>query len=106
MSSSIDFSAGQLAAARAIAWHQDGKSLLTLEGARNWVDHFGLVLFAPRAAQLGAPAPSFIEATLGEANAAPTAADSATARSLAARLVAEGSVVAGASDGAAGFAGA
>ena len=93
MSSSIDFSAGQLAAARAIAWHQDGKSLLTLEGARNWVDHFGLVLFAPRAAQLGAPAPSFIEATLGAANEAPTAADSATARSLAARLVAEGSAV-------------
>jgi 23S rRNA pseudouridine2605 synthase len=93
LSSSIDFSAGQLAAARAIAWHHDGKALLTLEGARNWVDHFGLVLFAPRSAQLGAPAPSFIEATLGAANEAPTAAESATARSLAARLVAEGSVL-------------
>jgi len=93
LSSSIDFSAGQLAAARAIAWHQDGKALLTLEGARNWVDHFGLVLFAPRAAQLGAPAASFIEATLGLANEAPTAAESATARSLAARLVAEGSAL-------------
>jgi 23S rRNA pseudouridine2605 synthase len=93
LSSSIDFSAGQLAAARAIAWHQDGKALLTLEGARNWVDHFGLVLFAPRSAQLGAPAPSFIEATLGIGNEAPTAAESATARSLAARLVAEGSAL-------------
>ncbi len=93
MSSSTDFSAGQLAAARAIAWHQDGKALLTIEGARNWVDHFGLVLFAPRAAQLGAPAPSFIEAVLGTANEAPTAAESAAARSLAARLVAEGSVL-------------
>jgi hypothetical protein len=93
LSSSIDFSAEQLAAARATAWHQDGKALLTIEGARNWVDHFGLVLFAPRAQQLGAPAPSFIEATLGAANEAPTAADSATARSLAARLVAEGSAL-------------
>src|SRR6185312_8381978 len=93
LSSSIDFSAGQLAAARATAWHQDGKALQTLEGARNWVDHFGLVLFAPRAGQLGAPAPSFIEATLGEINAAPTAVQSSTARSLAARLVAEGSAV-------------
>ncbi len=93
MSSTIDFSAGQLAAARATAWHQDGKALLTLEGARSWVDHFGLVLFAPRAQQLGAPAASFIEATLGVANEAPSAADSATARSLAARLVAEGSAL-------------
>jgi 23S rRNA pseudouridine2605 synthase len=93
LSSAIDFSAGQLAAARATAWHQDGKALLTLDAMRAWVDHYGLVLFAPRAAQLGAPAPSFIEATLGIANEAPTAAESATARSLAARLVAEGTAL-------------
>ena len=80
-------------AARATAWHQDGKALLTLDAMRAWVDHYGLVLFAPRAAQLGAPAPSFIEATLGAANEAPTAAESATARSLAARLVAEGTAL-------------
>lgn len=93
LSSAIDFSAGQLAAARATAWHQDGKALETLDSARAWVDHYGLVLFAPRAQQLGAPAPSFIEATLGAANEAPTVAQSATARSLAARLVAEGSAL-------------
>jgi hypothetical protein len=82
LSSAIDFSAGQLAAARATAWHQDGKALLTLDAMRAWVDHYGLVLFAPRAAQLGAPAPSFIEATLGIAHEAPTAAETATARSF------------------------
>ena len=93
MSTSIAFNAEQLAAARATAWHQDGRALDTLESARNWVDHYGFVLFAPRAQQLGAPAPSFVETTLGAANEAPSAADSATARSLVARLVAEGSVV-------------
>lgn len=93
MNAPTDFSAAQLAAARATAWHQDEKALLTIEGARNWVDHFGLVLFAPMASKLGAPAGSFIEATLGAANEAPTLAESATARALAARLIAEGSVL-------------
>ena len=39
------------------------------------------------------PAPSFVEATLGHANASPTVAESATARSLMARMIAEGSAV-------------
>ena len=80
----------QLAAARTRAWHQDGNAVLTLEAARDWVNACGLVLFAPRAAQLPAPAPSLVEATLGAANAAPTMEETQVARGLVSRLVGEG----------------
>jgi len=89
----MEFGATQLAQARAQAWHQDGAALLTLEAARAWVEAHGLVLFAPRAAQLGTPAPSLVEATLGAANASPSATEMETARSLVARMVEEGSAV-------------
>jgi hypothetical protein len=41
---------------------------LTLEAAREWINERGIVLFAPRPAQLPSPAPSLVEATLGAAN--------------------------------------
>ncbi len=84
----------QIAAARAQSWHQASEPsnpLLTMEAARAFVEEHGLVLFAPRA--LGAPAPSLVEATLGTAKPAATAAEADTARTLVARLVAEGSAV-------------
>jgi len=90
LSSTTEFDEAQLAAARAKAWHQDGDALLTLEATRDWVNACGLVLFAPRGAQLPAPAPSLVEATLGLANAAPTLAETAAARSLVSRLAGEG----------------
>lgn len=60
---------------------------------RDWLHASGLVLYAPRAAQLPAPAPSFVEATLGTANASPTLAETEEARSLLIRLVADGAAV-------------
>ncbi len=83
----------QLAAARSERWHQGGDALLTLEAAREWVTELGLVLFAPRAQQLPTPAPSLVEATLGHAVSAPTAAETETARGLVARMTAEGSAL-------------
>lgn len=93
MSTTPEFSEAQLASARATAWHQTGEPIVTLEAVREWVNNYGLVLFAPHAQTLGAPAPSLVEATLGQANAAPTAAQTETALALLARLVAEGSAV-------------
>ena len=65
--------------------------LLTLEAARTFLNEHGLLLFAPR--PLGAPAPSLVEATLGEPRSSVTAAEAETARGLVARLVAEGSAL-------------
>jgi len=90
LSSIQEFNETQLGAARATAWKQTGDPLLTLEATRDWINERGLVLFTPRAAQLPAPAPSLVEATLGVAKAAPTFAETEVARSLVARLVGEG----------------
>ena len=86
-------SADQLAAARTNQWHQNGEALLTFENLRSWINAAGLALYNPRATQLPAPAPSMVEAVLGTANAAPTLADAEQARSLLARLIAEGAAV-------------
>ncbi len=100
----MELNQAQLEAARAPAWKQTaaapasahpdgverGEALLTLEAAREWIDEFGLVLFAPRGQQLPAPAPSLVEATLGAARAHPTPEESEVARGLTARLAAEG----------------
>ena len=83
----------QIAAARAAAWHQAGDAVLTLEAARTWLNEYGLVLFAPRGASLGAPMPSFVEATLGAAKPTVALAETETARGLVARLVGEGSAL-------------
>ena len=86
-----DLQEPQIAAARSQAWHQAGDALLTLEAARTWLENYGLVLFAPRA--LGTPAPSLVEATLSTEKAAVAPAEADTARTLVARMVAEGSAL-------------
>jgi len=88
-----EFNSQQLATARAAAWHQNGEALLTLEALRARLNGYGLVLFAPRPQQIAAPAPTFVEAVLGAANAAPTVAEMEPARALLARMVAEGSAL-------------
>ncbi len=93
MSNATDFSTEQLAAARATAWHQAGTPLLTLDSLREWLITNGLVLFAPRPLQLPAPAPSLVEAMIGSSSAGPTDGQIATARSIVARLVAEGNAL-------------
>ena len=85
--------AEQLSAARLTQWHQDAAPLLTIEDLRAWITRSGLVLWSSRAQQLPAPAPSLVEATLGTVNAAPSLEQQASARSLLARLIAEGVAV-------------
>lgn len=85
-------SAAQLAETRQRQWHQQGEALLTLENLRSWTNAAGLVLFVPRP-QIVAPAPSLVEAVLGEPVATPTIEQTTEARSLLARLVAEGLAV-------------
>jgi hypothetical protein len=93
LSSPIIPTAEQLGQARTAQWHQNGEALLTFENLRSWMNVAGLVLFTPRASQLPSPAPSFVEAVLGAPNSEPTLADTEQARSLLARLIAEGIAV-------------
>jgi 23S rRNA pseudouridine2605 synthase len=85
--------ADQLAAARLAHWHHNADPILTINMVRDWLNTSGLVLFTPRAAQLPAPAPSFVEATLGTANAIPDLADTESSRSLLARLILDGGAI-------------
>jgi 23S rRNA pseudouridine2605 synthase len=82
----------QLTETRLKQWHQTGEALLTIENLRGWINAAGLVLFAPRP-QIASSAPSLVEAVLGAPNANPTIEQTAEARSLLARLVAEGLAV-------------
>jgi len=84
--------AAQLEETRLKQWHQQGEALLTMENLRGWINATGLVLFAPRP-QIASPAPSLVEAVLGAPNASPTIDQTVEARSLLARLVAEGLAV-------------
>ena len=93
MATTPDLQEPLITAARAQAWHQAGDSLLTLEAARTWLNEAGLLLFAPRAGSLGAPAPSLVEGTLGKPTGTATLQEAETARSLTARLVGEGSAL-------------
>ncbi len=93
MSSPTVPTAEQLAAARSSQWHQNGEALLTFENLRSWINVAGLVLFTPRPGQLPAPAPSLVEGVLGLANPQPGLAEMEQAKSLLARLVAEGIAV-------------
>jgi 23S rRNA pseudouridine2605 synthase len=86
-------SADQLAAARLAHWRHNADPILTINMLRDWLNTSGLVLFTPRAAQLPAPAPSFVEATLGVPNAAPTLADTEQSRSLLSRLILDAGAV-------------
>jgi 23S rRNA pseudouridine2605 synthase len=86
-------SADQLAAARLAHWHHNADPILTINMVRDWLNTSGLVLFTPRAAQLPAPAPSFVEAILGTANATPTLADTEQSRGILARLILDGGAI-------------
>jgi 23S rRNA pseudouridine2605 synthase len=85
--------ADQLAAARLMHWHHNADPILTINMLRDWLNTSGLVFFTPRAAQLPAPAPSFVEAILGAPNAAPTLADIDQSRSLLSRLILDGGAI-------------
>ena len=85
--------AEQLQAARAAHWRQKQSPLLTLDDAQSWLAQHPLCLYLPRAAQLPAPAPSFVEACLGSRQATPGAAAIEQAQELLTRLIASGSVV-------------
>ena len=93
LSSSPEFNAEQLAAARAASWHQNSEPLLTLDSIRDWLTASGIVLFTPRPLQLPVPAPSLVEAMLGAPNVGPTDGQIEAARSIVARLVAEGNAL-------------
>jgi hypothetical protein len=85
--------ADQLAAARLAHWRQNADPILTINMLRDWLNTSGLVLFTPRAAQLPAPAPSFVEATLGVSNTTPTLVDTEQSRSLLSRLILDGGAI-------------
>ncbi len=84
--------AAELADARVKRWHQQGEALLTLENLRSWLNAAGLVLFAPRP-QIASPAPTLVEAVLGERNPSPSLHHIAQAQALLGRLIAEGLAV-------------
>jgi 23S rRNA pseudouridine2605 synthase len=85
--------ADQLAAARLAHWHHNADPILTINMLRDWLNTSGLVFFTPRAAQLPAPAPSFVEAILGTPNPAPSLADTDQSRSLLSRLILDGGAI-------------
>jgi hypothetical protein len=85
--------ADQLAAARLSHWHQNAEPILTINMLRDWLNACGLVFYTSRAAQLPAPAPSFVEAVLGGPNAAPTLGDTEQSRSLLMRLILDGGAI-------------
>jgi 23S rRNA pseudouridine2605 synthase len=77
----------QLLATRATLWRQKAEPLLTLDDAHSWLLQSGLCLFLPRKSQIPAPAPSFVEACLGETNPTPPRVSIETAKNLLARLI-------------------
>jgi hypothetical protein len=78
----------QLQAARAEKWRQKANPLLTIEDAEAWIESTGVSLFLPRKTQLQMPAPSFVEAALGESSATPPPAAIQNAFEMAMRLFA------------------
>ncbi len=85
--------AEQLQAARAAHWRQQQSPILTLDEAESWLAQHPLCLYLPRAAQLPAPAPSFVEACTGSRQATPGAAAIEQAQRLLTRLIAAGTAV-------------
>ena len=68
-------------------------AILTQSAAREFLNRAGLLLFSSRSQLSGVPAPTFVEATLGVANANPSLTATETARTLLAHLVADGSAI-------------
>ena len=85
--------ADQLAAARVSHWRHNADPILTINMLRDWLNTSGLVLYTPRAAQLPAPAPSFVEVTLGTARPSPTLAETEPSRSLLSCLILDGGAI-------------
>ena len=84
----------QFGSERTTHWHQDGQPLLTTEAMRAWLNRSGLVAYGPRVHQLGAPAPSWVEAVLGKKlDAEAELSGTEAARTLLTRLIADGSAV-------------
>jgi 23S rRNA pseudouridine2605 synthase len=77
----------QLLATRATLWRQKAEPLVTLDDAQSWLSQIGLCLFLPRKAQIPAPAPSFVEACLGETTAMPPRSAIESAKNLLVRLI-------------------
>ena len=84
----------QLDKARLARWRQDGNALLTLDDAERWLAETPLCLYLPRRQHLPVPAPSFVEAIAGRADATPGPEHVAAAAQMLARLVASGAVIA------------
>ncbi len=84
----------QLDKARLARWRQDGNALLTLDDAERWLAETPLCLYLPRRQHLPVPAPSFVEAIAGRADATPGPEHIAAAAQMLARLVASGAVIA------------
>ena len=84
----------QLQASRAERWHQNGEALLTFDAAQAWLRETGICLFLPRKMQLPVPAPSFVEACLGETNPTPSREAIEAATAMLVRLIDAGDVVA------------
>ncbi len=84
----------QLEKARASRWRQDGNALVTLDDAERWLVETPLCLYLPRRLHLPVPAPSFVEAVAGAADATPGPERLAAAAEMLGRLVASGAVVA------------
>ncbi len=83
----------QLLATRATLWRHKAEPLLTLDDAQSWLLQTGLCLFLPRKAQIPAPAPSFVEACLGETNPTPPRQTIEAAKELLVRLIESDSAV-------------
>ena len=75
---------------RAERWRQKSNPVLTLDDASAWVNTSGLCLYLPRRHQFLAPAPCFVEATIGVPSETPGQDAIANARGLMIRLVESG----------------
>jgi len=85
--------AEQLQAARAERWRQKSNPALTLEDAAAWINTTGLCLFLPRRHQFLAPAPSFVEASIGAPSETPAPAAIENAAALMIRLIESGAAL-------------
>ena len=75
---------------RSERWRQKSDPVLTREDASAWINTSGLCLYLPRRHQFLAPAPSFVEATIGAPSETPAPAAIENARGLMIRIVESG----------------
>jgi hypothetical protein len=71
----------------------DGHGALTIEDARTWIEETGLCLFLPKRQFSSSVAPSFVEAVVGNRDAAPDPKHIALAEELLVRLETDGVAV-------------